>query len=717
MNYDYSSPKNVFGGFGLPWVIYSPNSSVRFNDDPLNIESFEKCSSATHFGTRFQKRGISSIIAGNLCPQDHVDAAKSLTFPLAEPARLPKDVKDAAFFIAKSDPVFIRLHWKKTLGDIKTRASALEPSRRADLDAFCRPELRHLSSKIHIPLLKELMSACNMGGSDWVDQFYLGFPLIGTQGEPGVYPQQHDGSDKMLSREEVLETSFERFHQRASASASPFDIPLWEEALLQRDRGWLLGPHPIIDGKAIIDGSPTILNFSFRFGVQQGEKLRAVDDLRQSRTNDATFINTPINLPTWDHFTALTTLLRALHPTAPLAMGKADHEDAYKQLPLLPSDRKMAAVTLKCPLDGNYYCFLTCTQLFGSVSAVLQYNCLSRIIATLAVRLLKIPVMGYYDDFGLITPESLTGEALEYFCELNRLLGFSMKRKKTLWGAILEFLGIVADFTPTPEGPPILRLSEERKEKLSNLLKEMLSEKTTSRARLQKLLGKLNFAHTAVLGKYAGATLRPLYALLSAKHEASRIFICKDAELALKWWIRAIWTLAPRLMIQPRPEVDFIIYSDAEGLGGCAALLYKKGVALPSLLKRKVDARQVEAISTATSAIYILEMYAMVAAVSTIRSNVPINILLFMDNDAAAQAIIKGSAPTEFALLLIKLFWNHVASNHINMWLERVASACNPADAPSRGRCLTPKPRETLLLPSFPLTINKARNFLFPQKE
>ena len=199
----------VFGGFGLPGFHTSPSPLGAL--DPLLIDSFEKDASAIHFGTRFQKRGISSIITGDLNPHEHVEKAKSLTFPLAEPARLPDDVIKAAKYIAQTDPVIIREHWIKTLGDVKARASALEPSRQADLDNFCRPELKHLSAKIHIPLLKELMSACNMGGSDWVDQFYLGFPLIGTQGESGVYPQQYDGSSCMLSREEVLETSRERF--------------------------------------------------------------------------------------------------------------------------------------------------------------------------------------------------------------------------------------------------------------------------------------------------------------------------------------------------------------------------------------------------------------------------------------------------------------------------------------------------------------------------
>ena len=682
---------------------------------PLSIESFEKLN-MPHHGSIFQKRGISSLLPDGLSPSRHILASGKLTFPLAEPAKLPRDVTAAANFMASKSPHFLREHWKTTLKTVEKRASELNSDRTQEILNLCHPELSKLTAKIHIPLLRELMNEYDMGGEEWIDQFYSGFPLIGTQGEAGVYPQQHDGSEEMLTREEVLITSKERFYQRFSSASSPFDAPLWKEALQQREKGWLIGPYPIVDGLAIIDGTPRALNFSFRFGVEQGEKLRAVDDLRQSLTNQATFINTPINLPTWDHFTSLTNLLRDLMPNASLAMGKTDHEDAYKNVPLAPNDQDLAAVTLKCHSDGKPYCFLTRTQLFGSISAVLQYNCLSRIIASLAVRLLNIPVMGYYDDFGIITQHELIKDALFSFTELNRILGFKMKPKKTLSGQILEFLGVVADFTPTPRNPPTLKLSDDRKEKISLYIREMLKEKRTSRAKLQKLLGKLNFAYTAVLGKYAGATLRPLYALSSAGTEAAILTINKDSLMSLCWWLRALWTLAPRIMTRPKRSIDRIIYSDAEGSGGCAALIFNMSLQDPLLLKRKLAPSMVDEISASTSAIYILEMYAMVGAVLSIHSTVPTNLILFIDNDAAAQALIKGSASVEQALLLIKLFWNHIASNHLSVWIERVASASNPADAPSRGHITTPKPCEIKPLPSLPLLLSKAK-FVLSQKE
>ena len=70
-------------------------------------------------------------------------------------------------------------------------------------------------------------------------------------------------------------------------------------------------------------------------------------------------------------------------------MAKADHADAYKQLPVTTKDELAAVVTLKDLVDGKWCGFIPRTQLFGSTAAVLHYNCLSRVIASLACRILK----------------------------------------------------------------------------------------------------------------------------------------------------------------------------------------------------------------------------------------------------------------------------------------------------------------------------------------
>ena len=105
------------------------------------------------------------------------------------------------------------------------------------------------------------------------------------------------------------------------------------------------------------------LNIAFRFGVEQGSKLRACDDLRYARTNLASIVETPIKLVNWDHVVGLSNILNA--SDRDWSFFKADHEAAYKQLPLKASNAKLAVVALRSPIDQRWYGFVRRTMVFG----------------------------------------------------------------------------------------------------------------------------------------------------------------------------------------------------------------------------------------------------------------------------------------------------------------------------------------------------------------
>ena len=99
-------------------------------------------------------------------------------------------------------------------------------------------------------------------------------------------------------------------------------------------------------------------------GVAQADKHRTCGDLRHSRTNLACIAETPIKLVSWGHLTELTD--RVGDKGRDWAFFKADHEAAYKQLPLDYGPAKLAAIALRSPVDQNWYGFLIRTMLFGS---------------------------------------------------------------------------------------------------------------------------------------------------------------------------------------------------------------------------------------------------------------------------------------------------------------------------------------------------------------
>ena len=67
--------------------------------------------------------------------------------------------------------------------------------------------------------------------------------------------------------------------------------------------------------------------------------------------------------------------------------------------------------------------------------------------------------------------------------------------------------------------------------------------------------------------------------------------------------------------------------------------------------------------------------------------------MLFLDNNAASGALIKGSSRVLIVLAMIESFWGCLARLSASCWVERVASEANPADAPRRGDPLFREPQ------------------------
>ena len=65
------------------------------------------------------------------------------------------------------------------------------------------------------------------------------------------------------------------------------------------------------------------------FGAQQGEKLKAVDCLKRSQINRAAADHTPVNLPTWGHFGAISRSFQEVGVPDSPANAKAGSKDAH----------------------------------------------------------------------------------------------------------------------------------------------------------------------------------------------------------------------------------------------------------------------------------------------------------------------------------------------------------------------------------------------------
>ena len=59
-------------------------------------------------------------------------------------------------------------------------------------------------------------------------------------------------------------------------------------------------------------------------------------------------------------------------------------------------------------------------------------------------------------------------------------------------------------------------------------------------------------------------------------------------------------------------------------------------------------------------------------------------VLLFVDNDSARHALIRGGSPSLASAYLVSAFWKAETALLAYAWVGRVLSASNIADSPSR---------------------------------
>ena len=216
--------------------------------------------------------------------------------------------------------------------------------------------------------------------------------------QEGAYPPDSMVKLQILDSATVLDSTFERFKQRATTALPQHMTTLRQEACEQSGKGWLSRPFPVDTSGSKLPSKASGLNFAFRFAAIQGEKIRACDDLRHSLTNQACAVLTPTKLVSWDHVSHISNKFAS--KGLDCHFFKADHRADYMSLPVCPIQTKLAAVVLKNPPGGIWYAFTSRTLLFGSISSVLHYNILSRAIDELMSIIFGIPAVCFSTTLG-----------------------------------------------------------------------------------------------------------------------------------------------------------------------------------------------------------------------------------------------------------------------------------------------------------------------------
>ena len=661
-----------------------PKQLPNYNND-LHIESYQK---SEYHTSGQQRKGIFESVIGATDRHDHIVKACSLEFPLAKDIKLPEDLELALDFHTNTPSGQLRSFWAAQAARLASLAKRAEPTQAA-WDALIPPTISYAAKGVRPAVLAPLLLSQGMGGANWLAQFVFGFPIVGELAQEGVFPQTTKKLPPPITPDSLFTDATSRFIERSRHSASKNDAALWKEAVAQVERGWLGPPDRVTDQGRAARSPADAINLAFRFGVSQQDKLRACDDLRHSGTNAACLIRTPNSLPTWDHIAQMALKGAASQPN--WSFFKEDHASAYKWLPLLPAHARFATIILRSPTDGLWYSFAPRALLFGSTASVLHYTCLSRIIASLACRLLGIPMVGYIDDFGALCRTELLTEAQIAFRSLCQAIGVCLKPDKADAGNQIVFLGLKGTFPSLANGRQLLvTLPDEKANKWADEIVACAQANAIQRDALEKLIGKISFSQTALFGKFPRTMISPLYKKLHAKQY--RAFINLQEKRIFEWWASTIRSLKPRIAT-PKPKFpEFILYTDAATkTNTLAAILLRPQTFLKhSRVELVLTAEMPKAWATAFSSTNLIEGMEMLSVVAFLYEKGPSlegkSLAIYVDNNCALSALVSGTAQSEVLANLVQLFWFYAQKYNIKIWLERAPSTKNIADLPTRSQ-------------------------------
>ena len=355
--------------------------------------------------------------------------------------------------------------------------------------------------------------------------------------------------------------------------------------------------------------------------------------------------------------------------------GKRDHWAAVLAVLDVASNRVAYFETLALP--------------FGAVSAVTGFNRTSRALRMILCRLLYLVTTGYFDDFCQMEIEALADSADEAALGLLELLGWEVAKGDKLkpFESVFTILGAQFSFEDLPRGYFHVSNKPGRLDDIEAMVASFCKAGPSASGILPSLKGKLLYASGHVFGKCAQIATQMI------RHYEQWSFGERGFQSLCKALQRAADTLreaGPRSISLWCEQPPIIIFTD----GACEEAMTSHGAVIcdPVTNTFQVFGEQIPASYTEKwskdgkkQLVFMAELLPVLVAKRTWASCVRgRRVLLFLDNQAAQESLIRGYSPVvDAADILADIFKVDVDLRCLT-WVCRVPSKSNPSDAASR---------------------------------
>ena len=368
-----------------------------------------------------------------------------------------------------------------------------------------------------------------------------------------------------------------------------------------------------------------------------------------------------------------------------------DLSKAYKQVPVSSKSLPLGVILVHDPKSGEPVFFTTASMPFGCSASVFSFNRISRSLLHLLCHLLSIVSGVFYDDYALLETASCCGMASKAACSLLDQLGWLYARdddKGKDFDESFSLLGARIDLSELHDGYLQVSNKPGRKLKLLEMLDGVLASPESSRQAAKSIHGVLNFMNGSTLGQHLKLAARA-FANLSSSPECPSV---QDLTLLVGHTKKALDEALPRRWkchSAGRPIVVLTdgSYEKGRALWGAVVLdrednlkAVHHGTVPEQLLVqwRSLGIEQIICQVETYAAVLVRHYYA--------RRLHQRRAIFFIDNEASRWTLIKASSPSASMLALARAFYLPESCYPCATWIERVPTASNLADLPSRGK-------------------------------
>ena len=531
-----------------------------------------------------------------------------------------------------------------------------------------------------------------------VDNMASGFDLT------GVLPRSHVFISKFKPAEQSeaqLRRGAKRLRDGLMATVKPARDPTLDRGVLEAtrkelDRGFVLGPVPPSD-------VPAAASLTHRFGVIQGQsddgpKVRPIDDYLASQVNATITQVESVPVHTVDVVAGmLGAWLNEWFCAGRKAEGapkcKAwDLRAAYKQLPLSDSSFELDSHFVIYNVEkGASEIYKQKVLPFGSKASVSGFIRCAFALWRVGVKSLQLAWTDYFDDY-LSTSGAACAKHTEFVISMFfKILGWDLSVDKSLdYDVMCVILGVQVNLKDAMLGIAVIGNTEKRKREALRDIDEALSAGSLDPRISERLRGRLQFASCQVFGRRPKAALK-----LLASHGRQRKWEISDVARHALGQLKQFLVQGKPRPIRARKGSFVHIYVDAsfepEGHSGLGGVVFGPGGQALAWFGHQLDHAHLDQLLRGRDRVretIIFELEALALAISLKVFGAFVErkgAVVFTDNDGVLGSFIRGHSDNEVCARLIDFFGQCEEELENTCWLDRVPSASNPSDAPSRG--------------------------------